>query len=429
MVSSLKRSLGLFDLVAYGVSVILGAGIYVLVGQAAGLAGSGMWVSFLIAATIAAFTALSYAELSSTFSQNASEHFYVSKAFRQPRFAFLAGWLILVMGILSTATIALGFGHYVEAISSIPAAIAAVIIIALFSLLSFWGIEESSKLNIALGLLEVAGLLLVIFLGLPHIGSVDLLATVSWPGVWSAAALIFFAYVGFEGIVKLAEETKNPHQNLPKALLLSLGITTVIYLALSVSLLGLLSPEQLSNNATPLITVVEQETGMGWIMGLVGVFSIAGGVLVMLVVTSRMMYGMAKHGALPSFLAGIHESRKTPHVAIAVVGIFSAGLVFMGDIEFIANAANFATFVVFAIVNACVIRLSFSPHWNPPFKQPLRVGKIPLLAVAGMVSSLGLLSVLPVDVMIMGIGFSIAGLVVHELFSKKRFEPNFGWPN
>lgn len=428
MVATLRRSLGLVDLVAYGVSVILGAGIYVLVGQAVGLADGGVWISFLIAATIAAFTALSYAELSSTFSQNASEHFYVSKAFHQPRFAFLTGWLILVMGVLSTATIALGFGHYVEAVAPIPATVAAVGIIALFSVLSFWGIQESSKLNIALGLLEVGGLLLVIFLGLPHMGSVDFFGTISWPGIWSAAALIFFAYMGFEGIVKLAEETKNPHQNLPKALLLSLGITTVIYLALSVSLLGLLTPEQLSQNATPLITVVEQELGAGWVMGFIGLFSIAGGVLVMLIVTSRMMYGMAKHGALPSYLAGIHEGRKTPHRAILVTGIFSGGLVFMGNIDFIANAANFATFVVFAIVNACVVRLSLSPHWNPPFKQPLRVGKIPLLAVAGVVSSLGLLLVLPWDVLALGIGFSIAGLVVHELFSKHRFEPKLGWP-
>lgn len=423
MVKSLKRSLGLLEVTAYGVGLILGAGIYALIGQAAVLAGNGIWVSFIVAALIAALTALSYAELSSSFSENSSEHFYISKAFNSKFLAFMTGWLIVVMGLLSAATIAVGFGQYAQALTGISAPLIAVALILVLSFINFWGIEESAKLNVAFTIIEVGGLLLVIALGLPHIGNVSFMTGFEWNGVLQATALIFFAYVGFEGIVKLGEETKKPHEVLPKALIWSLIITTIIYIVLSVTILGAIPLDQLQHDATPLLTLVEQKTGLGWLMGLVAWLAISNGVLIMLVVTSRIMYGMARHHALPSFLGEVHEKRQTPHYAVLVTGIISAAFVLLGGIEFLANAANFATFLVFALVNACVIKLRLSDqHWDPPYRSPIRVGKVPVLAVLGFLSSLAIMIVLPLDVWLIGTGFLVLGIMVYFVSRRASFK-------
>lgn len=422
MAKSLKRSLGLLEVTAYGVGLILGAGIYALIGQSAVLAGNGIWLSFIIAATIAALTALSYAELASSFSENSSEHYYISKAFNSKFLAFMTGWLIVVMGLLSAATIAVGFGQYAEVITGVSGPVIAIILILVLSLVNFWGIEESARFNVVSTVVEVLALIVVIFLGLPHIGNVQFMADLNVNGILQATALIFFAYVGFEGIVKLGEETKKPHQVLPQALILSLIITTVIYIALSATILGAIPLDQLQNDPAPLLTLVEEKTGLGWVMGLVAWLAISNGVLIMLVVTSRIMYGMARHRALPAFLGEVHEQRQTPHYAVLVTGVISAALVLLGGIDFLANAANFATFLVFALVNACVIKLRFSSNWNPAYESPVRLGKIPVLAVLGFLSSLAIMLILPIDVWLTGIAFIALGILVYFLSRRLTFK-------
>jgi basic amino acid/polyamine antiporter, APA family len=192
----LKRSLGLLETTFYGVGVIVGAGIYALIGKAAGLAGNMVWAAFGIGALIAAFTGLSYAELSSMFPKAGGEYVYLEHAFSR-RLAFLVGWLIVFGGVVTAATVALGFSGYFSAIFHTPLIPIALVLIVLLSLLNFWGMRESAIANIIATIVELAGLALIIFFGLKYFGSVDYLTLPSFgfTGILSATALIFFAYL------------------------------------------------------------------------------------------------------------------------------------------------------------------------------------------------------------------------------------------
>ena len=221
----LSRNVGLFGAVTYGIGIILGAGIYVLIGPAAGLAGNSVWLSFIIGAIISSFTGLSYAELSTMFPKAAAEYIYVKRAFKNELLAFLTGWLIVFSGIVSMSAVALGFASYFKAISALPIVLIAMILVGLLSLLNFIGIEESSTVNIIFTAIEVGGLLLVIVLGLGKIGTVNYFEAPNISGIFAAAALMFFAYLGFEDIVNISEETTKPKKNLPRALILSIILT------------------------------------------------------------------------------------------------------------------------------------------------------------------------------------------------------------
>ena len=190
MAVKLKRTLGLFETTLYGVGIILGAGIYVLIGKAAGLAGNLTWAAFAIGALIAAFTGLSYAELSSLFPKAGGEYVYAEKAFNK-RLAFLVGWLIVAGGTIAAATIALGFASYLSALIQAPVIATAIILILLLSLVNFWGIKESAMANIVATLVEAGGLVAIILLGLKYIGSVNYveLPPLGFTGLLSATAL------------------------------------------------------------------------------------------------------------------------------------------------------------------------------------------------------------------------------------------------
>src|SRR3989344_3416599 len=235
MATQLKRSLGLFETTFYGVGVVLGAGVYVLIGKAAGLAGNSLWAAFAIGAFIATFTGLSYAELSSMFQKASGEHYYAQKAFNN-HIAFLVGWLIVIGGIIASATVALGFAGYFNALFNTP-----IILTAIASIL-------------ILTIIKLVGLLIIIALGFTFFGDVNILELppTGFRGLISGAALIFFAFLGFEGVVRLSEETKNPKKVIPKALILSIIITTIIYILVAISAVSVLGWERLAMRNAPL---------------------------------------------------------------------------------------------------------------------------------------------------------------------------------
>ena len=241
----LRRNVGLFGAVTYGVGIILGAGVYVLIGSAAGFAGNSLWLSFVIGALISAFTGLSYAELSAMYPKAAAEYVYVKKAFASELLAFLAGWLIVFSGVVSISTVSLGFASYLSALSGSPVVLSAVVLLVSLSILNFVGIKESTRVNMLFTAVEIGGLILVIVLGLSKAGSVDYFDVPSVSGVFAAAALMFFAYLGFEDVVNIAEEMKNLEKNLPKALILSILVTTIFYVLVALSVVNLASWEVL----------------------------------------------------------------------------------------------------------------------------------------------------------------------------------------
>ena len=224
----LKRSLGLLEVTFSGMGVILGAGIYALIGEAAGLAGNAVWLSFVLAALVAVFTGLSYAELASLFPRASAEYEYIGQAFSR-NWAFIIGWLIISSGVISTAAVALGFAGYFRAISGMPLVSSALLLIALLALVNLRRSQAVCLVGHLFYLDRIPGLVIIILIGLPILGSVDYLEMpFGFSGIFQAAALIFFAFIGFEEMVKLSEETREPEKTIPRALILAVSASIIL---------------------------------------------------------------------------------------------------------------------------------------------------------------------------------------------------------
>jgi APA family basic amino acid/polyamine antiporter len=417
----LQRSISLFEAVAYGIGIILGAGIYVLIGPATGLAGNSVWVSFIIGAIISSFTGLSYAELSTMFPKAAAEYVYVKRAFKNELLAFLTGWLIVFSGIVSMSAVALGFASYFTAIFSTPIIFTALFLIFLLSILNFFGIENSSRVNIIFTIIEIVGLLLVVFLGIGKFGSVNYFEAPNISGIFAAAALMFFAYLGFEDIVNIAEETTKPEKTLPRALVLSIIITTIFYVLVALSVVSLANWQTIQSSDAPLSFVVSTvlgESGFS-VMSYIALFATANTVLITSIVGSRMIYGMANDGALPKILSKIHPKTKTPWIAISLMMIFSMIFIFIGDIELVANITSLGVFFTFALVNLSLIWLRYKkPDQKRPFKVPINIGRFPIVSFLGLLSSIIMVTQFDFVVVIFGLLLMATGAIIYKFYKK-----------
>lgn len=414
----LRRSLGLFACTMMGVGAILGAGIYALVGKATGQAGGAVWISFVIAAGFAGLTGLGYAELSSFIPRAGGQYHYIRRAFGA-RTAFVATWLMLGGLALVSATVALGFAGYLDSITPIPTIPTAVAAIAVTAVVLTIGIRESAWFAGVCTALEVLGLVVVIVLGVPALGTVDLLeAPHGWVGIGSGAALIFFAYIGFEEIVQLSEEAHEPTRTIPRALLLSVLISTVLYVLVAMAAVSLVGWPALAASDAPLATVVA-ETGprITSSIATIALFSTANTVLMMMLSAARLLYGMAEHGALPSVLGRVHPRRKTPWVATVAVATLSAGCVVgLRRIELVATVSNFVLFATFILVNAAVIALRFrEPHVPRPFRIPGAVARVPLVPVVAIVGAVGLALQTSLVAAAVTVGLGAIGFGLHTL--------------
>ena len=392
----LKRELGLFQTTVCGVGIIVGAGIYVLIGIAAGYAGNAIWLSFLIAAMLAALTGLGYAELSSFFKGDAGEYDYTKEAFNE-RFAKLIGYLVLFTGVTTAATVALGFAGYLNSLTDIPIIVGAILLLCLMSYVNFKGIKESSWLNVIFTFLEIIGLLIVMVIGLKFIGKIDYMEMNNgFTGVFKAAALAFFAYTGYETIIKLTEETKNPTKTIPRAIILSIIITSILYVLVALAAVSIVGWEELSISKAPLATVVGAAFGampaLVLVISLIALFSTSNTVLMALLTTSRTIYGMAKEKSLPDKLSIVAKKNRTPWVAIVITLGASSVLALLKNIEFIANLSNIFIFLTFAIINVSLIVLRYKkPNAKRKFMVPGNIGKFPVLIFLGVIASLFML--------------------------------------
>lgn len=420
----MKREIGLFEITSWGVGIILGAGVYVLVGEASGIAGNSVWLSFLIGAMVAVLTGLSYAELSSMFPKEAAEYVYVKTACGCKILSFVIGWLVIVTGTISVSTVALGFAGYFQSLFGFPRVLPAVILIILLSYINFSGIKESTRMNILFTFVEMAGLVFIISIGAGSLGKVDLLeAPNGIAGILSAAALIFFAYLGFEDIVNIAEETKNPEKTIPKALVLSIIITTCLYILVASAVVSLADWEILGGASAPLAFAASQALGENAFtaMSVVALFATSNTVLIMLVVGSRMIYGMANEGAFPRVLSKLNTKTGTPFLAILITMFASIGFVFLGDLELVASLTSFGAFITFAFVNGSLIYIRYRrAELKRPFRVPLNIGKFPITGFLGLLSCLLLILQFNATVILSGSLFLVAGLILYKL-SKIRW--------
>jgi APA family basic amino acid/polyamine antiporter len=390
VMSELKRHMGLFQVTMYGVGLILGAGIYVLIGEAAGIAGDAVWVSFVFAAIVAVIAGLSYAELSSLFPKAAAEYTFIKNSFKSNFLGFIIGWLTAVTSIITCAVVALGFGGYLAEFIDIPIVVSAILLLGALSIINFFGIRESSWTNIVLTLVEAAGLLIIIYVGFTYATPEPVNyfeSPTGLSGIVIAFVLIFFAFVGFEDMANVAEEVKRPSRNIPKAILLSISITGVIYILVSLAAVRVVSWQDLGASAAPLAAVAERAIGTGGqvLLSSIALFATTNTVLIILIAGARILYGMASDRSLPLSLGKIHFKTKTPWIAVIGMMLTSMAFAFVGDIVLVANISVFAIVITFGMVNLAVIVLRYTqPTIERPFRVPLNVGKFPILPLFGL---------------------------------------------
>lgn len=391
----LKRALSLFDVTIAGVGIILGAGIYALIGIAASSSGNSIWISFFISALIAIFTGLSYAELSSMFKGDAGEFDYLLTAFNK-KYALLISLSMIAAGFVSASAVALGFGGYLSSIFGLPVITGAILLVVLMTIINFIGIKESSWFNTVSTLIEFTGLVIIIILGITKFGSVNYFEMPrGFSGVFSAAALVFFAYMGFESIIKLREETKNPETTIPKAIVYSILITTVIYILVALSVVSITSWEELATSEAPLATVAATIFGSPafLVLAIIALFSTSNTVLITMVTTSRMIYGIAKEDSLPKIFSKVNKKTRTPHIAIFTLMLITIMFTLIGDIELVANLTNFFLFLTFASVNLSLIVLRYKYKYKKrSFRCPINIGQFSIVAMMGFISSLFMLA-------------------------------------
>jgi len=429
----LKKELSLFDATVYGVGIILGAGIYALIGQAASIAGTALWLSFVVGALVSSFTGLSYAELSTMFPKAAAEYFYVRSAFGSRFPAFLLGWIIVFTEIVAAATVALGFAGYFEALfafsfgglsRALIIILIALALIAILSYVNFRGIRESARLNILFTAIEVTGLILIILLAFNFYGKVNYFETPKGlSGIFSAAILVFFAYLGFEDIANLAEETKNPKRDLPRAFILAIIITTILYVLTSIATVSLADWKKLGEVGNPLAFAASHSflgENAKLLISFIALFATANTVLILLIVASRMMYGMAKDRSLPEKLATVHEKTHTPWLAVIVAMIFSMIFVFLGDIALVASITSLGAFIAFAAVNLSLIWLRHTmPRAERAFRVPLNIGNYPLLAFLGVFSCIFMIFQFNLELILFGLAILAVGAIIYKIYIKK----------
>lgn len=362
----LNRSLSLFQMVLYGLGTTIGAGIYALVAELAGIAGYFAPVSFLIAAIIASLTALSFAELSSRFPQAAGTAIYVRHGFRSIGFSTLTGVLVSLAGIVSAAALLNAFVAYLGVFTNWSDTILLLLIMLLLGSVLIRGIQTSVNFAGFFTLIEVGGLVLIIVTGYPTLASLperwsELIPTrelTQWHGIFAASLLAFYAFIGFEDMVVVAEEVKSARVNLPKAIILTLLITTLLYLLVMTAAVLAVPPQQLQHSDAPLSFLFTHFTGQSpVIVNIIALLALINGVLIQMVMASRLLYGLARQRQLPVQLAYVSPRFRTPLISSILVISLVLMLALFGELATLAQFTSMVMLLVFTLVNLALWRI------------------------------------------------------------------------
>lgn len=354
---TLRRTLHLWQVTASGVGIIIGAGIYVLIGAATSESGSAVWLAFVIAGVLSALSALSYAELAGMFPSAGAEYEFARRAFNE-FVGFLTGWMMVVALLIAAATVSIGFARYAQHFVDIDARLASVVLLVAMTAVIASGIQRSIWLTVTLALLQIVGLLIVIVSGIGHIGDRSLVEGATFGGVLSGAALVFFAFIGFDEVVTLSEETRDASRSIPRALLASLAIATTLYVLVAIAAVSIVGAGALAGSPRPLALVMEHDFG-GRASGVVAAIAIAATTnttLLALTAASRNVYAMARSGSLPAVFAKLGRTQ-APWLA-ALLGLGVAGVFAVtADIGLAASVTDFAVYAIFIVVNVSVMVL------------------------------------------------------------------------
>ncbi|MGX1741242.1 APC family permease [Bosea sp. NPDC055353] len=403
---SLHRVMGPWLLLLFIVGDILGTGIYALTGQVANQVGGVVWLPFLVAFAVAMVTAFSYLELVTKYPQAAGAALYTHKAFGIHFVTFIVAFAVMCSGITSASTASRAFAANMSNAfglglsGGIGITLIGLGFMAIVAIVNLRGVGESVKANVVLTCVELTGLLIIITIGMMAIaagqGDVSRVMQfkttadggVFWP-VIAATTLAFFAMVGFEDSVNMAEETKDPSRIFPKILLAGLFITGVIYVLVSISSITLVPPEQLGEGETPLLKVVQAGAPNFpiWIFGFITMFAVANSALINMLMASRLVYGMSREHVLPPILGKVHATRRTPYVAIGFTSLLAFALItFVGEVPALGGTTALLLLCVFTVVNVAVLVLRKDTvehdHFRTPTFLPI-IGAISCAFLAG----------------------------------------------
>jgi len=382
----LNRTLTLTHATLYGLGVTIGAGIYVLVGAAVARAGTQAPLAFALAALLMALSAASFAELTGRYPVAAGEAAYVKVAFRSDRISTAVGLLVVAIAIVAAAAISVGSAGYLSVLLPLPKPFLIAGIIVVMGLIALCGVRESVTFAAAMTLIEVGGLVALVLAGfatepdilarLPEVVPSEVGAgTIT--GLLGTALLAVFAFIGFEGLANVAEEVRDPERNLPRAIFLTLFISTVLYvLVVWVSLVAV-GHDELASSSAPLALVFERLTGASpGVMTIIALVATLNGIIVQIIMASRVLYGLARQGNLPEILGAVGKKTRTPTIATGLTVVLAASLALSLPLDQLADITSRLTLVVFALVNLSLawikrrevqppVGIFLAPRWAP----------------------------------------------------------------
>lgn len=439
----LKKAVGPLHLTAMGVGAIIGTGIFVVIGEGAGVAGPAVILSFVLAAVACVFSALSYAELASSIPVSGSAYTYTYATLGE-LVAWIIGWdLILEYGV-SVAGIAVGWGGNLNAFLDaafgyeIPAAFAtspedggmfnlpAVVVVLAVTFLLVRGVSESARVNLVMVVVKLAILLFFIAVAVVNFGTGNFqpFAPSGTDGITSAAAIIFFAYIGFDAVSTGSEEARNPARDLPLAIIGSLIICTIFYVATAVGALGIATPDQLAGSDAPLAAALDEGAGLTWAAGLLSfgaLVAITSVVLVIMYGQTRILFAMCRDGLLPQRFATVSERYGTPARLTVVLGVLITALAALVPLSEIVKLVNIGTLFAFVLVNIGVIVLR---RTRPDMPRSYRVPWVPVLPVLGVLFAVYLMTDLPLETWIRFGAWLVLGLLIYFLYGRRHSRLN-----
>ena len=399
---TLKRVVTLPMLTLYGLGTIIGAGIFVLVGKVAGIAGIYAPLAFLTASIIAGFTAFSYAELSSRFPKSAGEAVYLEETFHRHWLSTSTGLAGVTIGTISAATITNGSVGYIQMFIDLPSWLIITLLVAALALLAGWGISESVGVAALTTIVSIIGLVVVVVINAENLAilperlpemvppNLDVLEIIVF-----GAFIAFYAFVGFEDMINVAEEVKEPQRNMPRAIILALVITTLLYALISLVSVLTLPIETLAESDAPLAELIgDERPAIKSIIGIVSIIAIADGTLIQIIKSARILYGMSSQKLIPPLFSTVHPGTRTPIIATFTVATIILILALTFPLLTLAQFTSFITLVVFGAINFSLWRLKLRPDtpkndaFNLPSWMPLIGFMLCMLFILAQVAQL-----------------------------------------
>lgn len=402
--SELKQTLGGWQVLFYGLGSMLGAGVYALIGRAAETLGNAVWLAFLTAMIAALLTGLSYACVGSRYARAGGAAFVTQHALGRPWLSYVVGIAVMMSGLTSMAT---GSQAIAENLSKalgmdLPIKLVAIALVFLVGCIIYRGMKESMWANMMCTFVEAAGLIFIIIVGARYWGGVNYLETaqdtvaggagsgITLAIVMQGAVLTFFSFIGFEDILNVSEEVKNPRRNVPFGLIGAMIAATLIYMAVAITAVSVVPWQELATSKTPLMEVAHRAAP--WFRGVDGVyigitiFAIGNTALLNYIMGSRLLYGMSKQGLLPAILGKVHAVRRTPYVAIVVLFAIVSLLILSGGVKQLAESTVLLLLSVFTVVNISLIVLKLRPS-EPKggFEVPIIVPALGALVCSSLV--------------------------------------------